>query len=87
MTTRIVPPAEADRIRSGSRRRSPTSGPDPLPALLSGQMVHFDDLRTHFNAVRIRRDHGLLLRYRADGAGGRFYWLEAETPQDQPRRD
>jgi hypothetical protein len=88
MTARVLSPEEAEEVRRSIPAPAPyPGGPSPLDALLAGNMVHFDDTRSHFNAVRLRRDHGQLLRSRTDGKGGRFYWLEAETPQDQPRRD
>lgn len=85
MAARIVPPAEAEEVRSAAAPGPSESA--ALDALLKGQMVHFDDVRSHFNSVRLRQRHGLLLRSRGDGAGGRFYWTEALDPRDQPRRD
>jgi hypothetical protein len=73
MTARIVPPSEGQAVREGAPARDTLA--DILPALLTGEMVHFDDRRSHFNASAIRR-FGRRLRTRDDDNGGRYYWTE-----------
>lgn len=75
MSPRIVPERQARTVRKASQQSR------ELTALLKGRMVHFDDERDHFSTSQIRRYHGLRLRYRGDGRGGRYWWTEPiETP-------
>ena len=80
MTARVITGQEAETIRDArtirATRRERTG---LMQALLDGQMVHFDDTRSHFNSVALRRRHQLRLHTALDGTGGRYWWAEGET--------
>lgn len=80
MTSRVLSPAESARVRDDAKVTSSRGRPEETRALLAGLVVHIDDDEQHWNSKQTRERHGRKLRSRADGEGGRYWWMEEIPP-------